>query len=109
MAGWFATDAFVQQNPSTIKRFTTALLQSAQWANSHQRESAVIMAHYTGTSPEVAATMTRAHYDTPETTVWPHSTYIPIMLTQISAVRFQRQCSGGSQPWPPQQVCRRNG
>ena len=46
----------------------------------------------------------RLHCAAPETTGWQHSTCIPIMLTQISALRFQLPCSGGSQPWRRQQV-----
>jgi NitT/TauT family transport system substrate-binding protein len=64
LAGWFAMDSWMARNPEALKRFSAVLQRSARWANAHQRESAAILAHYTGTSPEVALTMSRAIYDT---------------------------------------------
>lgn len=64
LAGWFAMDAWIARNPEALKRFNAALQRSARWANTHQRESAAILARYTGTNPEVAATMARVSYET---------------------------------------------
>jgi len=64
LAGWFAMDPWIGRNPEALKRFGAVLQRSARWANTHQRESAAILAHYTGTSPEAAATMARVSYET---------------------------------------------
>jgi NitT/TauT family transport system substrate-binding protein len=64
LAGWFAMDSWMAHNPEALKRFSAALQRSARWANAHQHESAAILARYTGTSTEVAQTMSRAVYDT---------------------------------------------
>ena len=63
LAGWFATDSWMAQNPDVAKRFVAVMQRTARWANSHHRESAVILAKYTGTPLAVAETMARSHYD----------------------------------------------
>jgi len=63
LAGWFATDAWLARNADVAGRFVTAVRRIARWANTHQRESAVILTKFTKITPEVAATMARSHYD----------------------------------------------
>ena len=63
LAGWFATDTWMQQNPDAAKRFVAVMQRTARWANAHHKESAAILAKYTGTPLTVAETMTRSHYD----------------------------------------------
>jgi len=60
--GWVATDAWIAAHQSVAAKFAAVMHQTAQWANSHQRESAQILLHYTKISPEIATTMTRVQY-----------------------------------------------
>jgi NitT/TauT family transport system substrate-binding protein len=62
LSAWFSTDKFIAQNPDLIKKFTTAMYQSARWANAHHRESGDILAKYIKIDPAVAARMSRVVY-----------------------------------------------
>ena len=64
LAGWFAMEPWIGRNAEALKRFNAALQRSARWANTHQQESAAILAHYTGANPDVAAKMARVSYET---------------------------------------------
>lgn len=44
VSSWFSTTPFVQKNPETIRRFASAMYDTARWANAHQFESAAILA-----------------------------------------------------------------
>jgi ABC-type nitrate/sulfonate/bicarbonate transport system substrate-binding protein len=63
LAGWFATNSWMQQNPAVAKRFMAVMQRTARWANTHHKESAAILAKYTRTPLAVAETMARSHYD----------------------------------------------
>jgi NitT/TauT family transport system substrate-binding protein len=62
LSAWFSTDKFISQNPDVIKKFATAIYQSARWANGHHRESGDILAKYIKIDPAVAARMSRVVY-----------------------------------------------
>jgi NitT/TauT family transport system substrate-binding protein len=61
-ACWFSTTAFVQKNPDLIRKFQTAMTEAGRWANSHQADSAVILAKYTKMDLDVIRGMSRAPY-----------------------------------------------
>lgn len=61
LAGWFAMQPYIEQNPEAVKRFALAMRQAARWANTHPKESAAILQRYTKTDPAQAVT-TRAHF-----------------------------------------------
>jgi NitT/TauT family transport system substrate-binding protein len=63
LAGWFATESWLQRNADTAAKFVAAMHQIARWANAHPHESAPILSRYTKILPEVAATMARSRYD----------------------------------------------
>jgi NitT/TauT family transport system substrate-binding protein len=59
---WFTTRQFAQQNPDLVKRFASAIYETARWANTHHDQSAQILAKYTKLDPDIARTMIRAEY-----------------------------------------------
>jgi len=61
---WAASTAFIEKNPVAAKRFTTAIYETARWANGHHDETAVILAKYAKMEPAVIKRMTRASYAT---------------------------------------------
>jgi NitT/TauT family transport system substrate-binding protein len=63
LAGWFATDGWLQRNGDAAAKFVAAMHAIARWANAHPRESAPILSRYTKIPPEVATTMARSRYD----------------------------------------------
>jgi len=62
ITGWFANDAWINGHLDVAARFATSIRQAAEWANSHPRESAVILARHTSVPPEIAQTMKRARF-----------------------------------------------
>jgi NitT/TauT family transport system substrate-binding protein len=62
LSAWFSTDKFIAQNPDLIKKFATAMYQSARWANAHHRESGDMLAKYIKIDPAIAARMSRVVY-----------------------------------------------
>ena len=63
LAGWFATDSWLQKNADAARRFVGSMGKIARWANAHQSDSAGILTRYTKIPPDVAAVMARSHYD----------------------------------------------
>ena len=61
---WFATKPWLDKNTATAHRFSTAITQTAQWANTHHAESAPVLEAMTKVSHEVAITMNRAYFGT---------------------------------------------
>ena len=59
---WFATEGWLAKNAEVAKRFAAVMMQTAKWANAHQKDSAAILTRYTKITPEVAAAITRATY-----------------------------------------------
>ena len=59
---WFSTTDWVAKHPETARAFVTAMRETAQWANSHHRESAAILAKYTHDTPEQIESLPRVTY-----------------------------------------------
>jgi NitT/TauT family transport system substrate-binding protein len=57
---WFSTRDFVQKNPEVIQRFTRAIYETQRWANTHQYDSAAILAKYSKMDVTVVRSMPRA-------------------------------------------------
>jgi NitT/TauT family transport system substrate-binding protein len=49
---WFSTTDWVSKHPALAKAFIAGMRESAIWAGTHHRESAVILAKYTHVTPE---------------------------------------------------------
>jgi NitT/TauT family transport system substrate-binding protein len=62
--GWEASDAWLQAHPDLAARFAAVMKRTADWANTHRKESAEILLRHTKITPEVAARMVRATYGT---------------------------------------------
>jgi NitT/TauT family transport system substrate-binding protein len=62
--GWIATNDWIKGHPAEAAKFAAVMQRAAQWANTHQKESAQILLHHTKITPEVAATMSRVEYAT---------------------------------------------
>jgi NitT/TauT family transport system substrate-binding protein len=43
---WFTTTGFAKMNPDIVRRFASAIYQTARWANTHRDETARILAKY---------------------------------------------------------------
>ncbi len=61
---WFASKGWLQKNPETAKKLVAGIFATAHWANTHQAESAPILARVAKMDPSIIATMTRAYYPT---------------------------------------------
>jgi NitT/TauT family transport system substrate-binding protein len=62
--GWLASDAWLQAHPDLAARYAAVMKQTADWANTHRKESAEILLRYTKLTPEITAKMVRATYGT---------------------------------------------
>jgi NitT/TauT family transport system substrate-binding protein len=62
--GFFATDAWLNAHADEAVKFAAAIRKAALWANTHPKESAVMLTKFTKLDPAVAATMGRAVYAT---------------------------------------------
>jgi len=62
--GFFATDTWLNTHADEAVKFAAAIHKAAIWANSHPKESAVMLTKFTKLDPAVAATMGRAVYAT---------------------------------------------
>jgi ABC-type nitrate/sulfonate/bicarbonate transport system substrate-binding protein len=62
--GWFAADEWLAKHTDLAAKFASAMSEGSDWANTHQRESAQILADQEGTrvSVETARAMVRANY-----------------------------------------------
>ena len=62
--GWFAADAWLERHADLAAKFACAMSAGSDWANTHQDESARILADQEGTrvTVEVARKMVRADY-----------------------------------------------
>ena len=60
VGGWFCKSDFVRDHTDTIRRFADVMAKAARWANTHQKESALILQKWTG--QVVSPTMPRVHY-----------------------------------------------
>ena len=60
--GWIANESWLATHADVALRFGVAIRKAAVWANSHQKESAVILLKYTKIDPSVVEHMHRAIY-----------------------------------------------
>jgi ABC-type nitrate/sulfonate/bicarbonate transport system substrate-binding protein len=60
---WISSTDYVQKNPSTIRAFTAVLAKAAAYANTHQPQTAPILAKYSGIELATVAHMTRARFE----------------------------------------------
>lgn len=63
LASLVAAD-YVQKNPSTVRAFAGVLAKAAAYANTHQPQTAPILAKYSGIELSTVAHMTRARFET---------------------------------------------
>jgi NitT/TauT family transport system substrate-binding protein len=59
---WFTTTDWVTKNPARAKAFVAAMREAGAWANTHHRESAIILANYAHNTPEQIDSYTRVTY-----------------------------------------------
>jgi NitT/TauT family transport system substrate-binding protein len=59
---WFAMKDFAQKNPEAIRRFQAAIYATQKWANSHQSETAPVLAKYSKMDESLVRTIARASY-----------------------------------------------
>ena len=62
IGAYFATTAWASAHPDLVRKFQTAIRDTAQWANKNSAASAVILARESKMNPEIAAKMYRAVY-----------------------------------------------
>ena len=62
LLGWFAADSWLAQHADIAAKFAGALQQASSWANSHQSDSAQMLASHTKVPIDVAHKMVRASY-----------------------------------------------
>jgi NitT/TauT family transport system substrate-binding protein len=60
--GWIATESWLQSHADVALRFGTVMHRTALWANSHQKESAVILLKYLKLDPAIVERMHRVPY-----------------------------------------------
>lgn len=59
ITGWFCTESFATQNPTTVQRFTEALRQATLYTNAHPADTVDLLAAYTHIDPAVIRKMNR--------------------------------------------------
>ena len=59
---WFTTTAWVAKDPARARAFVVAMRQAGAWANTHHRESAVILSKYAHNTPAEINNYTRVTY-----------------------------------------------
>ncbi len=61
---WISSTDYVQKNPATVRAFTAVLAKAAAYANTHQSQTAPILAKYSGIELATITHMTRARFET---------------------------------------------
>lgn len=61
-SAWFTTPQWASDHPDLVKRFATAMHDTAVWTNDNQFQSGQILQKYIKIDPAAIATMTRSHY-----------------------------------------------
>jgi NitT/TauT family transport system substrate-binding protein len=59
---WFTSVDWANKNPDTVKKFALTMREAAAWANSHHRESAIILSKYVNETPEAIMNVRRVKY-----------------------------------------------
>lgn len=62
ISAWFTTQDFARKNPEACRRFATAILESAKWANTHFKETGDILVKYGKLDPDLVRSMQRVVY-----------------------------------------------
>lgn len=62
ISAYFTTTAYAAAHPDALNKFDAAIREAAVWANKNQAKSAEILLKYAKVDPQLAASMTRAHY-----------------------------------------------
>jgi NitT/TauT family transport system substrate-binding protein len=62
IGAYFAMSAWAAAHPDLVRKFQTAIRDTAQWANKNPASSAVILARESKMNPDIAAKMYRAVY-----------------------------------------------
>ena len=60
---WISSTDYVQKNPATVRAFAGVLAKASAYANTHQPQTAPILAKYSGIELATVARMTRAHFE----------------------------------------------
>ena len=60
---WIGSTDYVQKNPATVRAFTGVLTKAAAYANTHQPQTAPILAKYSGIELATVQHMTRAAFE----------------------------------------------
>lgn len=62
LSAWFTTKSWLETNPQLARRFTAAVLQTAAFANAHQRETAVTLERITKIPHDIVGSLTRVRF-----------------------------------------------
>lgn len=95
--GWIASDAWLTAHPDLAIKFAAVMKQTAEWANTHRPESALILLKYTKLTPEIVARMQRATYGT---TLDP-SLLQPVIDNAAKYGTFPRTVTAAELTWSP--------
>jgi len=61
---WISSTDYVQRNPSTVRAFAAVLAKASAYANTHEPQTAPILAKYSGIELATVTHMTRARFET---------------------------------------------
>ena len=61
---WFSTKPWLQANPATAKKLVAGIYATAKWSNTHQSDTAAIIAKVAKLEPSAVSEMTRAFFAT---------------------------------------------
>jgi ABC-type nitrate/sulfonate/bicarbonate transport system substrate-binding protein len=59
VSAYFATSDWVAAHRDTVDKFGHVLLDASQYVSAHERETAPVLAAFSGVDPQVVANMTR--------------------------------------------------
>lgn len=62
LSAWFSTKSWLDANTALARRFNAAVLQTAAYANSHQKDTAVTLERITKIPHEIVASLTRVRF-----------------------------------------------
>ncbi len=62
LSAWFSSREWLAANAALAHRFTTALAQTAVWANAHQKDTAAVLERVSKMQHEVIVAMTRSRF-----------------------------------------------
>jgi NitT/TauT family transport system substrate-binding protein len=97
IAGWFASDSWLDKNAAVARRFAEAMRQGHDWANTHPTESLAILVRVTKIAPQVASTMTRAVFGT----TLNEQLLQPVLDVAASSGMLHKSMTAGDLIWKP--------